>query len=93
MVDLKALHKFYDVDGDGNICYNEFVNALSDNKMCKRKTDIVEKAWVALDKEQKGEVTYDQLKACLKDQTSPIFGGMEKITVDEFLQYYREVAT
>ena len=30
MVDLKAVHKYYDVDGDGTICYNEFVNALAD---------------------------------------------------------------
>jgi len=30
MVDLKALHKFYDVDGDGTISYNEFIKALAD---------------------------------------------------------------
>ena len=72
---MKALHRYFDVDGDGNISYNEFVNALSDNKMCKRKMDMVEKTWVALDKESKGEITAEQLKACLKDKSSKAFEG------------------
>lgn len=54
---MKALHKFYDVDGDGQVSYHEFVNALSESKMGKRKTDMVEKTWAHLDSEQKGEIT------------------------------------
>lgn len=48
-MDLKALHKYYDNDQDGNISYNEFVNQLSDTKLSKRKSEIVEKLWAALD--------------------------------------------
>jgi Ca2+-binding EF-hand superfamily protein len=29
VTDLKALHQYYDKDGDGNVCYSEFVGALS----------------------------------------------------------------
>ena len=88
---MKALHKFYDVDGDGNISYHEFVNALSDNKMSKRKTDMVEKAWSILDREGKGELTGEQILAAKKED-SECFRGMAKVTVDDFLQHYREVA-
>ena len=90
-VDLKALHKFYDVDADGNISYHEFVNALSDNKMSKRKTDIVDKAWSILDSEVKGELTGEQILAAKKEDCE-CFRGMLKVTVDEFIQHYREVA-
>ena len=87
---MKALHKFYDVDGDGNISYHEFVNALSDNKMSKRKTDMVDKAWSILDREGKGELTGEQILAAKKE--GECFSGMAKVTVDDFLQHYREVA-
>ena len=90
-MDLKALHKFYDVDGDGNISYHEFVNALSDNKMSKRKTDMVDKAWAVLDREGKGELTAEQILAA-KNQDCECFRGMEKVTCDDFIQHYREVS-
>ena len=103
-VDLKALHKFYDTDGDGNISYNEFVNALADQKMNQRKLNMVEKTWATLDASRAGELTGQQLCDCMKDKSSPqkildMFPGttgsnMEgKVSFDEFLQYYREVAT
>jgi len=104
MVDLKAIHKYYDVDGDGNICYNEFVNALSDQKMCKRKTDMVEKAWVAICKPGAQEVTGNEVSEAFKDKENvgkflDLFPGTKGskmdgcISVDEFIQYYRELAT
>lgn len=34
--DLKKLHQCYDVDGDGYICYNEFINALLPAKLSVR---------------------------------------------------------
>jgi Ca2+-binding EF-hand superfamily protein len=90
---LKALHKYYDVDGDGNISYHEFVNALSDNRLCKRKTDMIEKAWMVLDKEQKGEIDAARVKACKKQGSScSCFDGMNKVTFDDFLAHYREEA-
>jgi len=47
VLDLKALHSFYDIDGDGNISYNEFISALRSN-MSKRACNIVNKAWAAI---------------------------------------------
>jgi len=41
IVDLKALHKFYDADGDGYISYYEFMNALSDVQLSKRLQNLM----------------------------------------------------
>ncbi len=45
--------KYYDVDGDGNISYDEFLRGLRD-ELSKRKKDMVEKAFVILDKDKSG---------------------------------------
>ena len=57
LVDLKNLHKFYDVSGDGAISYNEFVNALCSSKLSARGLTMVEEAWCKLDKKKSGECT------------------------------------
>lgn len=36
VTDLKKLHQYYDVDQDGQICYNEFINGLLPNKLTQR---------------------------------------------------------
>jgi Ca2+-binding EF-hand superfamily protein len=65
--DLQALHKYYDIDGDGNICYEEFLRGLRYNKniylitLCRdnlteRKKKMVDKAFRSLDKDGSGVV-------------------------------------
>ena len=43
-VELQALMKFYDVDGDGNISYDEFLSGLRE-ELSERRVNIVRKAF------------------------------------------------
>lgn len=63
--DLKQLHAYYDKDQDGNICYNEFLGALSDGKMSQRKSQIVDKLWSLLDSENSGNCSGKDIMNCL----------------------------
>ena len=42
--------KFYDVDGDGNISYDEFVSGLKD-ELSERRLAMVKKSFAMLDRE------------------------------------------
>ena len=42
--------KFYDVDGDGNISYDEFLSGLRD-ELSERRVNMVKKALMMLDKD------------------------------------------
>jgi Ca2+-binding EF-hand superfamily protein len=42
--------KYYDIDGDGNISYDEFVRGLRE-PLTERRRKIVEKAFKILDKD------------------------------------------
>lgn len=48
--------KFYDVDGDGNISYDEFVRGLRD-PLTERRKKIVNKAFNIMDKDGSGIIT------------------------------------
>jgi len=56
VVDIQALFKFYDIDGDGNIGYEEFVRGLRE-PLSDRRRAIVEKAFGLMDKNESGEIT------------------------------------
>jgi Ca2+-binding EF-hand superfamily protein len=47
-VELQALMKYYDIDGDGNICYEEFLSGLRDD-LTPRRSAMVEKAFAIMD--------------------------------------------
>lgn len=49
-VDLQGILKFYDVDGDGNVSYEEFIRGLRDD-LTSRKKNMVEKAFAIMDKD------------------------------------------
>ena len=52
-VELQALIKFYDADGDGNVTYNEFINGLKD-PLTERQQALVDKAFGLMDKDGSG---------------------------------------
>ena len=54
-VELQQLIKYYDVDGDGNIGYEEFLSGLRD-PLNARKQAIVDRAFSLLDKNGCGEI-------------------------------------
>ena len=55
-VDVQALMKFYDVDGDGNITYEEFIRGLR-SPLTERRAKIVQAAFAQMDKDGSGEIT------------------------------------
>ncbi len=61
VVDLQALMKYYDVDGDGNITYEEFLRGLRDELTESRKA-LVEKAFTIMDKDGSGVIQVDDIR-------------------------------
>ena len=100
-IDLKALHRYYDVDGDGAVSYNEFVRGLTDDKLSERKAVVVAKAWQKVSGGA-AETTGAAIVAALADQSEGTkqfclghFTGTQggnvdgKVTAAEFDEYYR----
>lgn len=52
-VELQALMKYYDINGDGKISFEEFLSGLRDDLNPRRKT-MVMKAFHMLDKDNSG---------------------------------------
>lgn len=61
VVDIQALMKYYDVDGDGNITYDEFLSGLKDELTGRRKA-MVDKAFIILDKDGSGKLTVSDIR-------------------------------
>lgn len=55
-VEIQALMKFYDVDGDGNVSYDEFLSGLRE-ELSERRVNMVKKAFMMLDKDASGKIT------------------------------------
>ena len=62
IVEIQALMKFYDVDGDGNVCYEEFIRGLRDPLTVRRKV-MVDKAFALIDRNNSGSVTIEDINA------------------------------
>ena len=52
--------KYYDVDGDGSVSYEEFIRGLRD-ELTERRRKMVEKAFVMLDKDGQGGITISDI--------------------------------
>jgi len=52
-VELQALIRYYDVDGDGNVSYDEFVSGLKE-PLSERRLNMVKKAFSVFDKDNSG---------------------------------------
>ena len=52
-VDIQALMKYYDTDGDGNISFDEFVSGLK-SPLTERRERIVKAAFAQMDKDGSG---------------------------------------
>jgi Ca2+-binding EF-hand superfamily protein len=56
IVEVQALMKYYDVDGDGNITYEEFIRGLRE-PLSERRANMVESAFNLMDKDNSGKLT------------------------------------
>mmetsp|Transcript_29256 Transcript_29256/g.21780 ORF Transcript_29256/g.21780 Transcript_29256/m.21780 type:complete len:80 (+) Transcript_29256:58-297(+) len=52
-VELQALMKYYDIDGDGNVSYEEFLRGLRE-ELTERRRVMVQKAFGILDRDGSG---------------------------------------
>lgn len=55
-VELQALMKFYDVNGDGHISYEEFIRGLRD-ELSPRRVKMVEKIFLSMDRDGSGQIS------------------------------------
>jgi Ca2+-binding EF-hand superfamily protein len=55
-VDLQGLHSYYDIDGDGNIGYEEFIRAMKE-PLSPMAKDFVLRAFAQLDRDGSGVAT------------------------------------
>ena len=60
-VELQALMKYYDVDGDGNISYEEFLVGLKD-PLTECRRELVDKAFHIMDKDGSGVIQVKDIK-------------------------------
>ena len=62
VVEIQALMKFYDVDGDGNITYEEFIRGLRD-PLSERRKNMVDKAFALVDRSGNGSISIEDIDA------------------------------
>ena len=78
--------RFYDVDQDGNITYEEFIRGLRD-PLTERRKNMVEKAFNLIDRTNNGAISIDDIDAIYDvSQNQDFIDG--KKTREEILQEF-----
>ena len=62
VVEIQALMKYYDIDGDGNITYEEFIRGLRE-PLTERRKAMVDKAFALIDRTGEGNITVADIDA------------------------------
>jgi len=62
VVEIQALMRYYDVDGDGNITYEEFIRGLRD-PLSERRKNMVNKAFELIDRSRNGTISIEDIDA------------------------------
>jgi Ca2+-binding EF-hand superfamily protein len=83
-VELQALMRFYDVDGDGSIGYEEFISGLRDELTPRRKV-MVDKAFSMMDRDGSGQLNIQDIGSIYDVSMNPEFLEGRK-TREEILQ-------
>jgi calcyphosin len=69
-VELQQLIKYYDVDGDGNVGYEEFLSGLKDS-LNARKQAMVDRAFSMLDKNGSGCIQASDITSVYDTSKNP----------------------
>ena len=78
--------KYYDIDGDGNISYEEFIRGLR-NPLTERRARIVKSAFANMDKDGSGKITIKDICQIYDvSQNQDFIDG--KLTRDEILEQF-----
>ena len=64
-IDLQALLSYYDLDGDGNITYEEFLRGLRE-PLSERRKALIEKIFGLMDKDKSGKITAADIEKLYK---------------------------
>lgn len=82
-MELQALFKYYDINGDGSIGYEEFLNGLRDD-LNQRRKNMVLKAFAMMDKDGSGVISIKDIAGIYDVSKNPDF--IEKrLTKDQIL--------
>lgn len=85
-VELQALMKYYDINGDGNVGYEEFLNGLRD-ELNQRRKNMVLKAFAMMDKDGSGVISVTDIMNIYDVSRNPDF--IEKrLTRDQVLMNF-----
>lgn len=85
-VELQALIKFYDVDCDGNISYEEFLSGLRE-ELSERRLNMVKKAFAILDTNGSGQITVSDISGIYDVSMNPEFLEGRKTKDEIFTEF------
>lgn len=71
-VELQALLKYYDIDGDGNVSYEEFLRGLRE-ELTERRARMVQKAFNMMDKNGSGKIDINDIIGIYDVSMNPDF--------------------
>lgn len=71
-VEIQALMKYYDLNNDGSVCYEEFISGMRD-ELTPRRKNMVLKAFAMLDKSGTGSVTVQDIVQIYDVSRNPDF--------------------
>ena len=83
-VELQALMKYYDVNQDGSVSFDEFISGMKD-ELSERRLNMVKKAFSRLDRDQSGKIQINDLIGIYDVSQNPDFLEGRK-TRDEILK-------
>lgn len=89
-VELQALMKYYDIDGNGSISFDEFISGMKD-ELSPRRLNMVKKAFSRLDRDQSGKIQKNDLIGIYDVSQNPDFLEGRKTRdeiLDDFLQNF-----
>lgn len=78
--------KYYDINGDGSISFEEFLNGLKD-ELSERRLNMVKKAFARMDRDGSGQVQINDLLGIYDVSRNPDFLEGRK-TRDEILSEF-----
>jgi Ca2+-binding EF-hand superfamily protein len=75
--------KYYDINGDGSVCYEEFLNGLRD-ELTPRRKNMTLKAFAMMDKSGEGTITISDICNIFDVSKNPDFIE-RRLTKDQIL--------
>jgi len=85
-VELQALMKYYDVNGDGRISYEEFLSGLKE-ELSERRLNMVRKAFTRLDRDNSGNITVSDVDGVYDVSKNPEFLEGRKTREEIFQEF------